>query len=108
MTTPKIGKKARGSTTGRPIMVVLDLLGRRTALRILWELRDGPLNFRDLQNACETNSALLNVRLGELKESGIVVHKGDGYELTAAGKKLKTALKPLARWATVWAQATEP
>ncbi len=84
-------------------MVVLDLLGRRTALRILWELRDGPLNFRDLQNACETNSGLLNVRLGELKEAGIVQHTSDGYALTAAGKKLRTALNPLTRWASDWA-----
>ena len=27
----------RGSRTGRPIMVVLDVLGRRWALRVLWE-----------------------------------------------------------------------
>jgi DNA-binding HxlR family transcriptional regulator len=39
MKIPKVGKPVRGSTTGRPIMVALDLLGRRAALRILWELR---------------------------------------------------------------------
>ena len=32
----------RGSRTGRPIMALLDLLGRRWTLRIIWELRDGP------------------------------------------------------------------
>ena len=31
----------RGSRTGRPIMALLDLLGRRWTLRIIWELRDG-------------------------------------------------------------------
>ena len=39
----------RGSRTGRPIMAVLDLLGRRWMLRILWQLRDGPLTFRALR-----------------------------------------------------------
>jgi DNA-binding HxlR family transcriptional regulator len=37
-----------GSRSGRPIMALLDLLGRRMALRILWELScaDAPLTFR--------------------------------------------------------------
>jgi hypothetical protein len=33
MTSPKIGSPVRGSTSGRPIMVALDVLGRRGALR---------------------------------------------------------------------------
>ena len=43
MTAPKVGKKVPGSSTGRPIMVVLDMLGRRATLRIFWELRAAPL-----------------------------------------------------------------
>jgi len=39
-------KRVRGSRTGRPIMVLLDLLGRRWALRIVWELREEPRNQR--------------------------------------------------------------
>ena len=39
-------------------MVVLDLLGRRTTLRILWELQSGSLTFRALLDACETNTRL--------------------------------------------------
>src|SRR3569833_1137917 len=71
MTTPKIGQPVRGSRTGRPVMVAMDLLGRRTAMRILWELRGEPLSFRALQEACETNSRLLNIRLAELKRQGL-------------------------------------
>ena len=41
MPTPRPGRRVRGSRSGRPIMAALDLLGRRWALRILWELRDG-------------------------------------------------------------------
>jgi len=37
---PRPGRPVRGSRTGRPIMALLDLLGRRWVLRILWELRE--------------------------------------------------------------------
>ncbi|MDT5014429.1 MAG: hypothetical protein QOD39_589, partial [Mycobacterium sp.] len=40
-------------------MVALDMLGRRGALRVLWELRADPLTFRTLQAACETNPGSL-------------------------------------------------
>ena len=39
-------RSVRGSRTGRPIMALLDLLGRRWSLRILWELRGAPLTSR--------------------------------------------------------------
>ncbi|WP_370865916.1 winged helix-turn-helix transcriptional regulator [Pandoraea pneumonica] len=97
----------RGSKSGRPIMVVLDLLGRRTALRILWELRGAPMTFRALQEACETNARLLNTRLTELKASGLVEHAEGGYRMTDEGRRLHAALQPLLGWATQWA-AREP
>ena len=104
MSTPKIGQQVRGSRTGRPIMVALDLLGRRTALRILWELREAPLTFRALQSACETNSRLLNTRLSELAEANLVEHDVGGYRLSGQGQLLGQALEPLSRWATAWAE----
>ena len=33
-------RAVRGSRTGRPVMALLDLLGRRWSLRIIWELRE--------------------------------------------------------------------
>ncbi|MFY8044637.1 MAG: winged helix-turn-helix transcriptional regulator [Rhodoferax sp.] len=107
MTTPRniptSGAAVRGSRTGRPIMVVLDILGRRSTLRILWELRDGePMTFRALQEACETNSSLLNTRLTELRTLELVSHEGEGYSLTPEGHGLKTALTPLTDWAHRW------
>jgi len=84
-------------------MVALDLLGRRSALRILWELRDGnPMTFRALQDAASTNPSLLNTRLSELRAARLVVHEGEGYLLTATGKELLRALRPLADWAGRW------
>jgi DNA-binding HxlR family transcriptional regulator len=102
MTTPKAGAAVRGSKTGRPIMVALDLLGRRAALRILWELRGEPLTFRALQDACGTNPALLNTRLKELREVGLVDHEDGGYRLTAHGRQLHAAMQPLGEWARQW------
>ena len=73
---PSPAQRVRGSTTGRPIMVLLDLLGRRMTLRILWELRDKNLTFRALQEAAETNPSVLNVRLKELREAHLVAPRG--------------------------------
>jgi DNA-binding HxlR family transcriptional regulator len=105
MTTPRVGRPVRGSSSGRPIMVLLDLLGRRGAMRVLWELRGSePLTFRALQDAAATNPALLNTRLKELREAGLVDHDA-GYRLTAEGRALLGALQPLWAWAEAWGGA---
>jgi DNA-binding HxlR family transcriptional regulator len=106
MISPKIGSPARGSASGRPIMVALDMLGRRGALRVLWELRGEPLTFRALQVACDTNPGSLNTRLRELRDLGIVDHNAGGYRLTEHGRTLMTALEPLQDWADDWAATT--
>lgn len=84
-------------------MVVLDVLGRRGTLRILWELRHRQLTFRSLQDACETNPGLLNARLKELRELDVVTHSAGGYHLTRQGRALAEALAPLNDWANNWA-----
>jgi DNA-binding HxlR family transcriptional regulator len=105
MSAPRVGQAVRGSKTGRPIMAALDLLGRRSSLRILWELRSGSaLTFRALQDAAQTNPSLLNTRLKELREAGLVQHLGEGYQLTASGSELLAALQPLSDWAQRWAR----
>lgn len=88
-------------------MVLFDLLGRRSALRILWELRSGPLTFRALQDAAQTNPSLLNVRLHELRANGLVLLSPGGYGLTEEGLALLKALRPLATWAQGWAADAE-
>jgi DNA-binding HxlR family transcriptional regulator len=97
----------RGSRSGRPIMALLDLLGRRWMLRILWQLRDGPLTFRALRASCDAVSpSVLNTRLAEMRAAGLVESRADaGYALTADGAQLLAALAPLAAWATRWSAA---
>ena len=104
MKAPQRGSPVRGSRTGRPVMALLDLLGRRMTLRILWELsRSGaPLTFRALQDAADTNPALLNTRLKELRAARLVIHEGDGYLLGEEGQELLGLLLPLGKWADQW------
>jgi DNA-binding HxlR family transcriptional regulator len=109
LATPRPGAAVRGSRTGRPIMAALDLLGRRWALRVLWELRHGPQSFRALRARCdEVSPTVLNQRLAELRASGIVEHApGSGYALTAGGESLLAALTPLRDWAERWAKGAK-
>lgn len=88
-------------------MVALDALGRRGALRVLWELRGDPLTFRALQTACEMNPGSLNTRLKELRALHIVDHSEGGYHLTKDGLSLTAALEPLQTWADRWAKHTD-
>jgi DNA-binding HxlR family transcriptional regulator len=106
MPTPQPGKPVRGSQTGRPIMALLDLLGRRWTLRILWELRQERFGFRALQDRCDGMSpSVLSQRLTELQEAGIVQQNEDAtYSLTKAGTTLLHSLAPLNDWAQNWAE----
>ena len=90
-------------------MALLDLLGRRWALRVLWELREGgSLTFRELQARCgDISSSVLNDRLRELREAHIVVTPSTGgYRLTDEGQGLLGALQPLDQWAKRWAKSS--
>ena len=103
--TPKPGHPVRGSRRGRPLMALLDLMGRRWTLRILWELRHGPLSFAALRERCDVMSpSVLNQRIAELRESGIATHDQGGYRLTGEGRSLLASLAPLDDWAKRWAR----
>ncbi|QAU49346.1 winged helix-turn-helix transcriptional regulator [Bradyrhizobium guangzhouense] len=96
--------KVRGSRTGRPIMALLDILGRRWSLRILWELRNEPLTSRALRTACdEASPTVLQARLTELRVAGFVdLGDGGGYGLTPLGRELCEMVMPLHRFAERW------
>jgi len=85
-------------------MVLLDLLGRRWSLRVLWELRAEPLSFRALQERCgDVSPSVLNVRLAELREAGLIATTEQGYALTVQARALGELLMPLDAWAERWA-----
>ena len=96
-------RAVRGSRTGRPIMALLDLLGRRWTLRILWELRESPLTSRALRQACDAASpTVLQGRLTDLRRAGFVELVPGGYRLTGLGKELLGTFLPLHKFADRW------
>src|ERR1700744_6425567 len=101
---PKTTRRVRGSTSGRPIMAPLDLLGRRWSLRIIWELRDKPLTSRALRAACDDASpTVLQARLTDLRAADLVeLVPESGYRLTALGRELFERFMPLNRFAERW------
>lgn len=103
MSLPIPGSKVRGSQTGKPIMALLDLLGRTWALGIIWNLSKGPATFRQLQERCEQISpSLLNTRLKELKQLKLIRLDEQGYMLSAQGIDLFAIISPLGDWSTQW------
>jgi DNA-binding HxlR family transcriptional regulator len=86
-------------------MALIDLIGRRWALRVIWELRESALTFRALQTACdEVSPSVLNERLAELREVALVEMRDEGYALTPLGSELIVALAPVQRWSAKWAK----
>ena len=86
--------------TARPVEQALDLLGRRWALRLVWELRRSALGFSDLRRRANVSPSVLATRLGELTEAGVVERDGGRrYRLSGRGRDLARLLYELNRWA---------
>jgi DNA-binding HxlR family transcriptional regulator len=84
----------------RPIITLLDLLGRRWALRLLWELRRDAVSFSDLRKRTEISPSVLSARLAELSSAGIVERERfRRYRLTGRGRELARMLYEINRWA---------
>lgn len=105
MAIPKPGNPVRGSTSGAPVMAIFDLLGRRWAMGIVWQLSEKPLSFSEIQTRCDSISpTILSARIKDLIEAEIIVRTVDGYALTPIGKDLFDILYPFKNWASKWAR----
>ena len=89
------------------MLALLDLLGRRWALRILWELRQEPASFQMLHRRCDLMStSVLSQRLGELGEALLVEKDQAGaYALTESGSRLLSRLDGIDEWTQEWSRA---
>jgi DNA-binding HxlR family transcriptional regulator len=86
--------------TERAVESVLDLLGRRWSLRLVWELRRSTRSFSDLRERTGISPSVLSARLGELIESGVAERDAGGrYRLSGRGRELARILYELNRWA---------
>jgi DNA-binding HxlR family transcriptional regulator len=79
---------------------MLNVCGRRWALRVVWELRTGPQSFRALQETCGNISpSVLQQRLHAWRDLGVIENIPRlGYRLTARGEQLFLILGRLDRW----------
>lgn len=104
--SPGTARPVRGSRSGRPIMALLDLLGRRWTLRIVWELRDRALTSRELRAACDDASpTIIQQRMTDLRDAGLVEKISEGgYRLTASGHELFELFMPLSHFADRWSR----
>ena len=85
-------------------MALLDLIGRRWTLRVMWELRNGPLTSRAIRAACDDASpTVIQARMSELRAAGFVelLPRG-GYQLTPLGRDFHKAYLPLHQFAERW------
>ena len=99
----KEAKSVKGVSNQRPIMVLMDVLGQRWTLRILWELKDDRLTFRELRQRCDNVSPTsLNARLKQLRELQVVDHNEQGFGYTTWGRELGEHLLDLSTWSSRW------
>ena len=110
MSTPAPTNPLGGSKSGRPIMALFDLLGRRWTLRIFWELRDESLTFNGLQRRCDgMSTSVLSQRLKELQAAALIEKRDNGmYALSEDGVTLLGYLSPLNDWAEAWSRQIRP
>ena len=86
--------------SAKPVEAALDLLGRRWALRLVWELRRSTLSFSELRRRTKISPSVLSARLGELVEAGVLERDaGRRYRLSGRGRELARLLYELNRWA---------
>jgi DNA-binding HxlR family transcriptional regulator len=84
---------------------LFELLGRRHALAVVWELRGPAEPFRVLVQRLAATEAHVSQRLRELREAGLVeVDEAGDYRLTAEGRRLLDRLEGLATYAEGWAK----
>jgi DNA-binding HxlR family transcriptional regulator len=79
-----------GQASDAALLALFDLLGRRWALRVVWELQAGGLTYRELAARIpDMSTSVLTQRLRELRAARLVEHeRGSGYRLTVEGTDL--------------------
>jgi DNA-binding HxlR family transcriptional regulator len=98
-----VGGPADHTTASDPALLALfDMLGRRWALRVIWELRAEALTYRDLAARIPgMSTSVLTQRLRDLRTVRLVEHaRGSGYQLSSDGADLLPHLIGLRDWAT--------
>jgi DNA-binding HxlR family transcriptional regulator len=84
----------------RAVESTFDLLGRRWALRLVWELRRSTISFSELRERTGISPSVLSARLRELLDAGVIEQvPGRRYRLSGRGRELARILYEVNRWA---------
>ncbi len=96
-----------------PVAKTAQIIGEKWTLLILRELLKGETRFNRIQRAMPRISpTVLNKRLGELQEHGVVMRsripdqRSYEYQLTECGRELAPLLFRMAEWGMRWARST--
>ena len=94
--------------SGRDSLVALvDLLGRRHALRLLLFLTGGSQPFGAMTAHVGAGDSQVSQRLRELREAGLIeVDEGGDYRLTPTGRRLQGVLAGVEHFAAEWSAMT--
>lgn len=85
----------------KSLEAAFELLGRRWAMPVVWELRRDSLAFAELRERLGISPSVLSTRLGELTDAGVVSRDNTRrYRLTGRGRELARLLFELNRWAS--------
>ena len=84
-----------------PLAAAFELLGRRWAMPLVWELRRDSVSFAELRGRLGISPSVLSTRLVDLADAGIVDRdNARRYRLTGRGRELARLLYELNRWAS--------
>jgi len=87
----------------------LELLGRRWALRLVWELRRDAVSFSALRARTGISPSVLSTRLRELADARVIEQDGSRrYRLSGSGRELARLLYELNRWAERAGVSSQP
>jgi DNA-binding HxlR family transcriptional regulator len=93
--------------TPEPLAAVVEVLARRGVLTVVTVLTRGPASYRALERHAEVSGSVLQQRLRDLRQLGVVeVSESGDYRLSAEGRKLLGVLDRLDAWARDWATRT--
>jgi len=93
----------------RPIVQLIDILGKKWVLRILWELKTSPCTFRELQSRCgDLSPTIINTRIKDLCAADLIYKSPEsGYILSQHGIELIKLFYPLNDFANRWSKTID-
>jgi len=97
----------KNTSSQRPIVRLIDILGTKWVLRILWELKETPCTFRELQRRCgDISPTIINTRIKDLCAAQLVYKSPEsGYKLSEYGNELIELFYPLNDFANRWVES---